>query len=111
MARYMLRAKVAKEAMSVLVRSPEDRLAAMTMLLDSVGGTLHNYYFCFGDYDIVLVYELSDHIDAASLSMVFGASGSVTDIETTVLLTMDQAIEAMEKAGKAIGVYVPPGGA
>ena len=95
MARYMLRAKVAKEAMSVLVRSPEDRLAAMTMLLDSVGGTLHNYYFCFGDYDIVVIYELSDHVD----------------IETTVLLTMDQAIVAMEKAGKAIGVYVPPGGA
>jgi hypothetical protein len=37
------------------------------------------------------------------------SAGSVATAETTVLLTMEQAISAMQKAGEATGVYQPPG--
>jgi len=37
------------------------------------------------------------------------SAGSVASTETTVLMTMEQAISAMRKADEATGVYQPPG--
>ncbi|MFQ5995813.1 MAG: GYD domain-containing protein [Acidiferrobacterales bacterium] len=109
MAHYLMRAKVSQATMDALVQRPEDRFITMTKLLKGIGGRLHNYYFCFGEYDIVLLFELPDNVSASSLSMVLLASGSVTEIDTTVLLTMQEAIEAMQAAADATGVYQPPG--
>ena len=106
---YLMRAKVSQEAMNALVERPEDRLISMTKVLQGVGGRLHYYFFCFGKYDIVLIYELPDDVSAAALSMVLTSSGSVTEVDTTPLLTMQEAIEAMQQAGAAMGVYRPPG--
>lgn len=41
--------------------------------------------------------------------MVLTSSGTVTEVETTPLLTMEEAITAMGKAGDAVGIYQPPG--
>ncbi len=106
---YLVQAKVSKESMHSLVQSPQDRMVTMTRLLQGVGGRLHYYFFALGEYDIVLVFELPGNVDAAALSMVLSASGSVTEMDTTVLLTMEEAMEAMQKAGDATGVYTPPG--
>ena len=35
--------------MQALVERPEDRLVTTTRLLQSVGGRLHYYFFCFGE--------------------------------------------------------------
>ena len=106
---FLARAKVSKDYMQALVDRPEDRLVSTTRFLKGIGGRLHSYFFSFGDYDIVLLYELPDNVSAATLSMVLSASGSVTDIETTPLLTMEEAVDAMKQSGEAMGVYVPPG--
>ncbi len=109
MAFYLVRAKVARDFMKALVERPEDRLVATTRLLQGIGGRLHYYFFCFGEYDIVLVYELPDNISSASLSMVLTSMGTVTEVETTPLLTMEEAITAMRRAGDTVGIYQPPG--
>jgi uncharacterized protein with GYD domain len=79
----------------------------MTRVLKDIGGRLHYYFFCFGDYDIVLVYELDDNVSAAALAMALTASGSVTEVDTTVLLTMEEAVKATKVAGEATGAYSP----
>jgi uncharacterized protein with GYD domain len=106
---YLLRAKYAQDAMNALVARPEDRMITTTKLLKGIGGRLHYYFFCFGDFDIVLLFELPDNVSAAALSMVLQSAGSVTEVETTALLTMEDAISAMQIAGNATGVYQPPG--
>jgi uncharacterized protein with GYD domain len=106
---YLIQAKVSQDTMRALVDRPEDRLLTTTRFVKSVGGRLHNYFFSFGEYDIVLVLELPDNVSAASLAMTLAASGSVTEIETTVLFSMSESIKAMEQAGNAMGVYVAPG--
>jgi len=108
MAFYLARAKVSQDFMQALVERPEDRMMTTTKLLQGIGGRLHYYFFCFGDYDIVLIYELPDNQSAASLSMVLTSSGTVTEVETTPLLTMEEAIGAMGKAAEAVGIYQPP---
>ena len=109
MAHYLVRAKVAQDFMKALVERPEDRLVTTTRLLQGIGGRLHYYFFCFGEYDIVLIYELPGNVSSAALSMVLTSSGTVTVCETTPLLTMEEAITAMGQAGDAVGIYQPPG--
>lgn len=109
MAYYLLRAKYAQDAMSALVARPEDRMITTTKLLKGIGGRLHYYFFCFGEFDIVLLFELPDQINAAALSMVLQSAGTVTAVETTPLMTMEDAIAAMQIAGQTTGVYQPPG--
>lgn len=109
MAFYLLRAKYAQDSMNALVQRPEDRMLTTTKLLKEVGGRLLYYFFCFGDYDIVLLFELPDNTSAAALAMTLSAAGSVTATETIPLLTMEDAIDAMNQARRASGIYVPPG--
>lgn len=111
MAYYLARAKLSQAFMNALVERPEDRFVKTTKVLKSIGGRLHYYFFSFGEYDIVLIYELPDNVSAASLSMVLSAAGTVTEVETTPLLTMEEALDAMRAAGEAVGVYQPPRGA
>ena len=71
---------------------------------------MHSYFFAFGEYDIILLFDLPDNVAAASLSMVLSASSSATEIEITPLLTRHEAVEAMHKSSEAMAVYKPPAG-
>ena len=51
--------------------------------------------------------EAPDNASAAAVAMAVGASGALSESETTVLLDMDEAQEAMRKAAGA--TYRPPG--
>ena len=108
MAFYLLRAKLDHEFMKALVKRPEDRKQTALKLLEGIGGKLHHYFYCFGDYDIVLIYENPDNITAAALSMVLTASDSVKEVETTPLLTTEEATAAMGQACDAMGLYEQP---
>jgi len=65
------------------------------------------FWYSFGDFDGVLLMDAPDNTTAASLAMLVGGSGALSKLETTVLIDMDQAQEAMRKAAGAS--YRPPG--
>jgi uncharacterized protein with GYD domain len=48
---------------------------------------------------VVVTYEAPDAITAASVSMILGASGASSPVETIQLFTMEEAMTAMTKAG------------
>ena len=106
MAYYLLRAKYARDSMNALVQHPEGRMLTTARLLKEVGGRLH-YFFCFGEYDIVLLFELPDNVSAASLAMTMSAAGIVTETETLddVALVGEAAAEEMdqERVGHVAG--------
>ncbi len=51
--------------------------------------------------------EMSDNTTATALSMAVSASGAFSSYKTTPLMTIEEGIEAMKKAGGA--GYQPPG--
>jgi uncharacterized protein with GYD domain len=51
-------------------------------------------------------YEAPDNAAAAAVAMAVGASGALSEVETTVLLDMDEAQDAMRKAAAA--THRPP---
>ena len=59
---------------------------------------------------IGVIYHNRNRLIAFTIiaAMAVGAGGALKDLKTTVLIPMDEAVEAMRKAG-GVG-YRPPGG-
>jgi uncharacterized protein with GYD domain len=104
---YLGRFSYTTDAMKALIDEPQDRSAAAREVAESLGGQLRGFWFAFGEFDGVFLMEAPDNASAAALAMAVGASGALSEVETTVLLDMDEAQEAMRKAAAA--TYRPPG--
>ena len=107
MAYYLIQAAFTPEAWAKLVKSPQDRKAAVAPMVEKLGGRLESYWYSFGDYDSVVIVQVPDNVTAAALSLAASASGSIKAIKTTPLMTMEEGMEAMRKAAAA--GYRPPG--
>lgn len=108
MPHFMLKLKYSHESIKSLVANPQDRRRAAETALGTVGATLRDFYFAFGDADVIITYEAPDAATAASIAMTLGASGATSSAETTALLTMEEAMEAMKKSAKTLKGYKPP---
>jgi uncharacterized protein with GYD domain len=107
MALYLSRFSYTTDAMKALLDQPQDRSAAAREVAESLGGKLLGFWYAFGEFDGVFLMEAPDNASAAALAMAVGAGGALSEIETTVLLDMDEAQDAMRKAAAA--TYRPPG--
>jgi len=88
-----------KEAWARLMQNPQDRLEAVRAPIEKLGGKIHSSFFAFGAFDVLVITEFSDNISAAAISIAFAAGGAVANIQTTLLLTAAQTVEALRKAG------------
>lgn len=76
-------------------------------MVTSLGGKLLGYWFAFGAFDGVALIEAPDNRTVAAIAMAIRGTGEVSRLETTVLLTMDEAQMAMRKATEA--THLPHG--
>jgi uncharacterized protein with GYD domain len=104
---YLGRFSYTTDAMKALLSQPQDRSAAAREVAESLGGKLLGFWYAFGEFDGVFLMEAPDNASAAALAMAVGAGGALSEVETTVLLDMDEAEDAMRKAAAA--TYRPPG--
>ena len=105
---YLYQLAYSPEAIKALVANPTDRKAAAAKLIEGLGGKLHHLFFAFGKYDVVCLIEGPDDKMMAAGALAVAASGTVTASATTKLMTAEEAMEAMQTAGKATGTYKPP---
>ena len=101
MAYYMVQAAYTSEAIAAMVKKPEDRAAAIRPVVEKLGGKLVGIWFCFGEYDVVGISELPDNVSAAAFAFAVSQGGKVKALKTTPLMTGDEAVKAMKKAGGA----------
>ena len=110
MAWYLVQASYAPEQIKAITANPQDRSAPVKALVEAMGGKLHHFFFCFGDYDIVALMEGTGNVAAAAGALAVGSAGTTMAFKTTPLLTMDEAVEAMKMAGTLLGTYKAPAG-
>ena len=108
MAVYMTQFSYTAEAWAALIKNPADRTVGLKNLVEKMGGKLLHFYYSFGDQDGVAIMEMPDEGTAAACVLAVIASGHLTGTKTTQLLTVEQAVEAMGKAGEQ--VYAAPEG-
>ena len=107
MALFLTRFSYTTDAKKALLNQPQDRSGPAREMAESLGGKLLGFWYAFGEFDGVFLMEAPDNASAAAVAMATGASGALSEVETTVLLDMDEAQEAMRKAAAA--TYRPPG--
>ena len=107
MALYLTRFSYTPEAWARLTKNPEDRREAARKYIESVGGKLHGFWYAFGQYDGYTLWEAPDNVSMAAVAIAIGSGGALSKIDTTVLLTVEETLDALGRA-KAIG-YRPPG--
>ena len=101
MARYMIQASYTTQGIADLVSNPQDRAAAVRPLVERLGGNLESFDFAFGDFDAVVILEVHNNVAAASIAMAVGPSGAISSLKSTVLVSMEEAMEAMRQASGA----------
>jgi uncharacterized protein with GYD domain len=104
---YLTRFSYTPETWARLIANPEDRREAARSYIESVGGKLHGFWYAFGPHDGYNLWEAPDNVSMAGAVLAIGAGGALSSFETTVLLTVEETIEALGKAGNVH--YRPPG--
>jgi uncharacterized protein with GYD domain len=96
---YLVQVSFSSEALAALIKEPQNRAEAVRKPIEKLGGKIEGAWFSFGDYDVAVVVEMPDNVSAAALSMAFGAGGACKGTKTTPLITMEESVAAMKKAG------------
>ncbi len=104
---YLTRFSYTPETWAKLIKNPEDRRDAARKYIESVGGKLHGFWYAFGEHDGYNLWEAPDNVSMAATALAIGSGGAVRSIQTTVLMTVEETLSALEKAA-SIG-YRRPG--
>ena len=103
---YLTKFSYTPETWARLAKSPEDRRAAAKAYIESVGGTLHGFWYAFGEFDGYNLWEAPDNVSMAAVVIAIGGGGALSKFDTTVLLSVEETLEAL---GKVEAVrYRPP---
>ena len=104
---YLTRFSYTPETWARLAKNPEDRRDAAKSYIESVGGKLHGFWYAFGEYDAYNLWEAPDNVSMAAVAVAISAGGALSKFETTVLMTVDETLDALKRAN-SVG-YRPPG--
>ncbi|MFL5624390.1 MAG: GYD domain-containing protein [Ktedonobacteraceae bacterium] len=96
---YMTKAAYTPDAWAALVKNPQNREDVLRALIEKLGGRLVSFYYAFGEYDVYFIAEMPDETTITAAVLAATSAGHLKSIATTTLLTTQQAMEAMRKAG------------
>ncbi len=105
---YLTRFSYTPETWARLIGNPEDRRKAARSYIESVGGKLHGFWYAFGEHDGYNLWEAPDNVSMAAVAVAISGGGALSSFETTLLLTVEETLEALGKAAQ-VG-YRAPGG-
>jgi uncharacterized protein with GYD domain len=97
---YLTRFSYTPETWARLIGNPEDRRKAAQEYIESVGGKLHGFWYAFGDHDGYSLWEAPDNVSMAAVALAITSGGALSSFETTVLLTVDETMDALHKVGQ-----------
>jgi uncharacterized protein with GYD domain len=103
---YLSRFSYTPETWARLIANPEDRRKAAQEYIESVGGKLHGFWYAFGEHDGYNLWEAPDNVSMAAVALAITGGGALSSFETTVLLTVDETLDAVRKAER-VGYRAP----
>src|SRR5215831_7954078 len=95
---YLIRFGYTPEEWAKTIKEPEDRRATIGPLLEAIGGKLHGLWYAFGDHDGYALAEAPDNTATASILLTLTGSGKFRSLSTTVLLTVEETLDALGRA-------------
>jgi uncharacterized protein with GYD domain len=108
MAHYLIEVGYTPQSWSSQIDKPASPIDRISPSLAACGGTLQCLYYAFGEVDVVGVIDFPTPEDAAAFALAIGSSGALRLFRTTPLLSVDQGLESLRRAGEIRGQYAPP---
>lgn len=104
---YLTHFSYTPETWARMIANPEDRRDAARSYIESVGGKLHGFWYGFGKHDGHTLWEAPDNVSMAAVALAIGAGGALSSLETIVLMSVEDTIDALRKASEL--KYKAPG--
>ena len=101
MPHYLHRVSYSCEGWHALIAQPQNRMESVRQAIEKLGGKIVNAWFAFGDYDVIVITEMPDNVSAAGLAIAFAGGGACKAVNTTPLISAEEALRAMQKAGES----------
>lgn len=105
---FMTEAKFTEESLKALANRPSNRPEMVARVIEAHDGKLLQFYWVFGDADVILIYECPRSEDAMAILLKLSSGGAVKFHKTTALLSNEEAMGAMRKAGSVQADYLSP---
>ncbi|HEY1641599.1 MAG TPA: GYD domain-containing protein [Streptosporangiaceae bacterium] len=109
MTTYAIFFSYSSDAWARMISAPEDRTAAVRQVLGSLDGSLECIYWMQGSFDGLIIADLPDSVSAAAASIAVRSSGAITTSQAHELLNQDQLSQALQRAGRTVQAFRPPG--
>ncbi len=101
MPHYLHQVAYSREGWQALLASPQDRIEAVRPAIEKLGGKIKSAWFAFGEYDVIVILEMPDNVSAAAIAIAFAGGGACKSVQTTPLMSVQEAVQAMKKAGES----------
>ena len=100
MPHYLHQVAYSREGWEALLAHPQNRIESVRPAIEKLGGKIETAWFAFGEYDVIVITELPDNVSAAAISMAFAGGGACKAVQTTPLMSPEEAVQAFRKAGQ-----------
>lgn len=100
MPHYLHQVSYSREGWAALLANPQNRIEAVRPAIEKLGGKIEAAWFAFGEYDVIVIAELPDNVSAAAISMAFAGGGACKAVQTTPLISPEEALQAFKKAAE-----------
>ena len=100
MALYMYQVAYTPQSLAAQLKNPQNAAEAVgRAACEAVGGKLVGHWYCFGEYDLVIIADVPDNVSMTAISLAIAAGGAIKSAKTTVLMSGAEAVAGMKKAG------------
>ena len=96
---YLFTSRYRPDALVAQIRTPQNRVEASRTPVEKLGGRILSAWHAIGEVNFVAIIELPDDGAVAALSIAFTAGGAAEDHRWTRLMSADEWVEAVRRAG------------
>lgn len=111
MPKYAVLFSLTSDSLAGFISNPDDRREPVSKLAEATGGKLEAYYWMFGQYDGLAIFEVPDSDSMAAAAFIAISTGAFKQFETHELISPDNLVQIAQRAQSARSSYRPPGGA
>jgi uncharacterized protein with GYD domain len=105
---YLVRFGYTPESWAALLANPQDRRDQLASRIFGFGGRLHGFWYSLGEHDGYALTEFPDEVACAAAHVALEASGAFDHLDATHLVSVDEMVEAMQRANDF--AFARPGG-
>ena len=105
---YMYQAAYTAESWAAQMKNPQNRVESVgRQVTEAVGGKMIGGWYCFGDYDVILIVDVPNIESMAAIAVAIAAGGAIKSSQTTALMTGPELVAALKKSESVVKGYKP----